>query len=164
VAYCISVIFACAAAGIAWGQPARGGFEGPGRYVITNTDSRKALELDRLDHRTVIQSSLREHDSQRWDIEKAGPDLFYVRNASDGRALEASGANGVAACARFNGGVNQQWRIEPGKEGSALIVSQDGRALEIPEGSSMDGARVRVAEPKGEVHQRFAMRRVRKPY
>jgi hypothetical protein len=158
VKYRAPVIFLCAAL-VAWSQTHGGGFEGPGRYVVVNVESRKALELDRVDHRGVILSSLRQNDSQRWDVERAGPELFYIRNAEDGRALDSSSLDGIANCVRFDGGVNQQWRLEPGKENSIVIVAHDGRALEIPT-EGVSGGRVKIGEKTGGAEQRFSMRRI----
>ncbi len=137
-------------------QTHAGGFEAPGRYVIIHVESRMALELDRVDHRGVVLASPRQNDSQRWDIERAGPELFYVRNVENGRALDSSGPNGMVNCARFDGGVKQQWRLELGKENSILIVGRDGRALTVGEGDRL----VRVVELPGSGGQRFVFRRV----
>jgi hypothetical protein len=158
--YCVPVIFLCAAL-VAWPQTHAGGFEGPGRYVLVNVELRKALELDRVDHRGVILSSPRQDDSQRWDVERAGPEMFYIRNAEDGRALDSASLDGIANCARFDGGVNQQWRLEIGKENSILIVAHDGRALEIPS-AAVNGGRLKIADRTGGAEQRFSLRRVRR--
>jgi Ricin-type beta-trefoil lectin domain-like len=166
VTYRIPVIFICGcalAAEIVWPQARGGGFEGPGRYVISNAESHLVLELDRLNHKAVIQSSVRERDSQRWDIERAGPELFYLRNAENGRALDASGDRSVAICARFNAGTSQQWRLEAAKEGTLQILSSDGRALELPESLTIQGARLQIDERTGRSNQRFILRRVNKP-
>jgi hypothetical protein len=161
VKYCMPVIFSLVAAG-SWAQARQGGFEGPGRYAIANAASHQAIELDRLDHRSVIQSPPREHDSQRWDIKAAGPELFFIRNAEDGRALDSAGVTGVAECARFNGGETQQWRIEALSDGGILILSRDGRALEVPKEAALSGARLRIAARTGSANQRFSLRRVLK--
>jgi len=53
------------ATGIVWAlclpneAAAQGGFNGPGRYEITNLKSGKVLDLDRNDHTSVIQFSSR---------------------------------------------------------------------------------------------------------
>jgi hypothetical protein len=154
VKYYAYAIFFCAALGVR-SQTHAGGFEGPGRYVIVQVESRMALELDRVDHRGVILASPRQNDSQRWDIERAGPELFYIRDAENGRAWDSSGLTGLVNCARFDGGVMQQWRLVAGKENSILIVDRDGRALEVGGGS-----RARLAEQTGLAGQRFVFRRV----
>jgi Ricin-type beta-trefoil lectin domain-like len=152
VKYYACAIFFCVALAVR-SQTHAGGFEGPGRYVIVHVESRLALELDRVDHRGVILASPRQNDSQHWDIERAGPELFYIRSVENGRALDSSGPNGMVNCARFDGGVRQQWRLEAGKENSVLIVGRDGLGLE-------GGGRVRVVEQTGLVGQRFFLRRV----
>jgi hypothetical protein len=46
---------------------AQGGFNGPGRYEITNVKSGKVLDLDRNDQTSVIQFSSRGTDNQVWE-------------------------------------------------------------------------------------------------
>lgn len=160
--YRIPVIFLWALANIAWPQTRQGGLEGPGLYVIISTESHLALELDRLDHRTMIQSPAAERVSQRWDIQRAGPELIYIRNAEEGKALDGPGGISIAHCEQYNGGISQQWRTEPTADGGMLILSTDGRALEINEGA-FSGSRLRIAAKTGGPNQRFSFRRVNKP-
>ena len=47
-----------------------------------------------------------------------------------------------------------------GKDGNALIVSRLGRTLDIPDGTSRDGARVQVYDLNGDSNQRFMLRRL----
>ncbi len=155
---CALVAFVAAAV-IARAQNGSAGFEGPARYSIAKPDSNKALELDPIDHSSVLLASARDSDNQSWDIEPAGQGWVYIRSAANGRALEASG-NGdrPAMCARFLGGSRQQWRIETTGDGAAVILSRDGRALEFPDGRS--GASARIADRTGSAGQRFVFRRV----
>lgn len=138
---------------------AQGGFRGPGRYVITNVRSGKVLDLDRNDQTTVIQFSARGTENQAWEIRPAREGFFFIRNMMNGNALtvfdERNGAplQGVP----FNGSEAQMWRFEPGKDGNVLIVSRRGRALDIPNGTSRDGARINVFDPNGDSNQRFAL-------
>lgn len=154
-------IMSCAAA-ISLPLFGQGGFSGPGRYEITNLQSRRVLDLDRNDQTTVIQFSPRGTDNQTWDI-APGPDGFvYVRNAMNGYALDAGGG-GRAEPVRgipFNGGPSQQWRLEPGKDGNAMIVSRLGRTLDIPDGAARDGIRVQIFDVDGDANQRFTLRRI----
>ena len=76
---------------------AQGGFNGPGRYQITNLNSGKVLDLDRNDQTSVIQFSSRGTDNQAWDIRAAGSGYYSLRSAMNGNALEAGTANGVGA-------------------------------------------------------------------
>ena len=62
--------------------------------------------------------------------------------------------------APFNGGAPQQWRIAPGKDGNPLITSRLGKTLDIPNGTSRDGARIQIYDPNGDSNQRFVFRRV----
>jgi hypothetical protein len=153
-------VVACAA--LSWPLLGQGGFDGPGRYEIMNLKSGKVLDLDRNDQTTVIQFSSRGTDNQTWDIRSARGGFFYLRNGMNGFALDA-GRGGKSEPVRgipFNGGDSQQWRLEAGKDGNALIVSRFGRTLDIPDGTSRDGVRVQVYDVDGDSNQRFILRRV----
>ena len=141
---------------------AQGGFNGPGRYEIANLKSAKVLDLDRNDQTTVIQFSSRGTDNQRWDVEPADGGFVFFRNSMNGKALQPvrSGNGAELICARFERSTDQQWRIEAGKDGNALIVSRNGRALDIPDGSSRDGLHVQIYDLNGDSNQRFVLRRV----
>jgi DUF3011 family protein/ricin-type beta-trefoil lectin protein len=140
----------------------QGGFTGPGRYEITNLKSGRTLELDRNDQTTVIQYSSRGSENQTWDIRPAGRGYFYLRNGMNGYALDAGGGGRSewVRGTRFNGGPSQQWRIEPGKDGNALIISQFGRTLDVPDGSARDGLQIQLYDLNGDSNQRFLLHRV----
>ena len=141
---------------------AQGGFQGPGRYEITNLDSGKVIDLDRNDQTTVIQYSARGTDNQVWEARPAPGGFYYLINAMNGRALDAGPARNSTPLRGmpFNGSPSQQWRFEPGKDGRALIVSRLGKAIDVPDGSDRDGVRLQVYEPNGDANQRFELRRV----
>ncbi len=141
---------------------AQGGFEGPGRYEITNVKSGKVLDLDRNNQTTVIQFSSRGTDNQTWFIRPARDGYFYLRNGMNGYALDA-GYGGNAAPVQgvpFNGGQGQQWRFDMGKNGDFLIVSRMGRTLNIASASDRDGARVQIFDSNGNANQLFTFQRV----
>jgi hypothetical protein len=139
---------------------AQGGYDGPGRYRIANVKTGKLLELNRGDQTTVVQASPRAADNQSWDIEPAGSGAYFIRNAMNARALEASqDFNGApATCVRFDGNPRQQWVIGQGT-GGAVIASHGGLLLEIPDRSVRDGVQVRTSDPGGD-SQLFTLRRV----
>jgi hypothetical protein len=141
---------------------AQGGFTAPGRYEIENLKSGKLLDLDRNDQTTVIQFGARGTDNQRWDFEPGDGGVWFIRNAMNGKALQiARNANSAQViCNRFDRGPDQQWRIQPGKDGNVLIVSRGGRTLDIPDGSSRDGLHVQIYDLNGDSNQRFILRRV----
>lgn len=66
---------------------AQGGFRGPGRYEIYAPLSRKVLDMDRNDRRTIIQYESRHTDNQTWDIVDAGGGFYFIRNVMNGNAL-----------------------------------------------------------------------------
>ena len=142
--------------------PAQGGFAGPGSYEISNLQSGKVLDLDRNDQTTVIQFSSRGTDNQVWVISDAGSGFYYLRNAMNGNALD-SPSNSNSAPVRgvpYNGSPSQQWRIDRGKDGNALIVNRNGKTLDIPDGTNRDGVRVQIYDLNGDSNQRFLLRRV----
>jgi len=138
---------------------AQGGFSGAGRYEIRNLKSGKVLDLDRNDQSTVIQFSSRGTDNQAWEIQPADSGYFYIRNMMNGYALEATGNNNSAPLrgAPYNGSPNQQWRIESGKDGNALIVNRNGKAIDVPDGTDRDGTRLQVYDRNGDSNQRFTL-------
>lgn len=140
---------------------AQGGFHGPGRYTILSETSGKAIELDRNDRTTVLQSSSHGRDDQSWDIRPAEPGFWYIRNTMARAALEVmSMANGTPVRgAPFSGGASQQWRIAAGRDGTALITSRLGKAVRV-QAAGLDGARVQTYEVSGDVNQRFRFRRI----
>lgn len=141
---------------------AQGGFEGPGIYEITNVKSGKVMDLDRNDQTTVIQFSARGTDNQAWSVRPTRNGYFYLRNMMNGYALEARGnENSTPVVGRpFDGGPNQQWRFEPGKDGNVLITSRLGKTLDVPDGTSRDGARLQIYDANGDSNQRFTLRPV----
>ena len=156
------------AAGIVWAlclpykADAQGGFNGPGRYEISNVKSGKVLDLDRNDQTSVVQFSSRGTDNQAWDIQPASSGFYYLRNTTNGSALEAVGtANSTPVRAtRYSGASNQQWRFDTDRDENSLVVSRLGKALDIPGGTNADGARVQIYDVNGESNQRFAFRQV----
>jgi hypothetical protein len=150
------------ALGLPYPADAQGGFNGPGRYEITNLKSGKVLDLDRNDRTSVIQFSSRGTDNQAWEIRAAGGGFYSLRNAMNGNALEAMGTGNSTPvrATRFSGRSSQQWRFDTGKDGNALIVSRLGKTLDIPGGTASDGARVQTYESNGDSNQQFTFRLV----
>ena len=142
---------------------AQGGFHGPGRYIITNVKSGKVLDLDRNNQTTVIQFTSRGTENQAWEIRLAREGFFFIRNMMNGNALTVSqDRNGAPLIGTpFRGSEAQMWRFEVGKDGNVLIVSRRGRVLDIPGGTSRDGAPVNVFERNGDSNQRFVLQDAR---
>ena len=141
---------------------AQGGFNGPGRYEITNLKSGKVLDLDRNDQTSVIQYSSRGTDNQAWEVRSAGAGFYSLRNTMNGNALEAVGTSNSTPvrATRFDGRSGQQWRFDTGRDGNALIVSRLGKTLDIADGATRDGATVQTYEGNGESNQRFTFKLV----
>jgi len=141
---------------------AQGGFNGPGRYEITNVRSGKVIDLDRNNQTTVIQFSSRDTDNQQWNITPAGPGYWYFRNAMNGAALEAMDMRNSTPVRGmpFTGSPAQQWRIMPSRDGNALITSRLGKTLDIPNGQVRDGVRVQTYDINGNPNQQFTFRRL----
>ena len=141
---------------------AQGGFSGQGRYEIVNVKSGRLMGLDTRDRSSVVQFSAPSGDNTSWDIEQAGQGYYYIRNAANGQALEATDNRNSApvTTAPVQGRPSQQWRLEPGKDGNPLIVTSNGKALDIPDGSNREGLRVQIYDRNGDSNQRFTFRAV----
>lgn len=142
----------------------QGGFNGPGRYEITNLNSMRLMALDRNDRTTVVQLAPRGDDSESWVIEPGPAGSYFIRSALNGRALQitSNSKSTPVVCARFDGSPGQQWRFEPGKDGNPLITSVANRkVLDIPDGSSREGVHIQIYDRNGDANQRFLFRRVR---
>lgn len=139
---------------------AQGGFGGLGRYQITNVKSGKVLVLDRDDQAKVIQLSAKGNDNEVWEIRSTGEGFYSIRNMMNGTALDAAGGKNSTPirAVNFDGRTSQLWRIDAGKDDSALIVSRLGKTLEIPGGTSADGAQAQIRDGNGDRNQRFTLR------
>jgi hypothetical protein len=136
---------------------AQGGFRGAGRYEIYSPLSRKVLDMDRNDRRTVIQYESRRTDNQAWDISDAGGGFFYIRNGMNGNALSVQDDRNSSPliAAPFNNSPAQQWRFESGQDSTAILVNRNGRAIDIPYGSRDNGTKINSYGRNGEENQRW---------
>ncbi|HLK68292.1 MAG TPA: RICIN domain-containing protein [Bryobacteraceae bacterium] len=144
----------------------QGGFDGPGWYQITNLKSGKGLAMDMNDQSSVTQFAPQNTENQVWILDPAQGGYFYIRNAVNGNALEpTAGQNSaVVLAAPFHATPSQQWRIERGKDGNALIMNYYGKALDLPDGSARDGVRMQIYDSNGDSNQRYTFRRVSGEY
>lgn len=136
---------------------AQGGFRGAGRYEIYSPLSRKVLDMDRNDRRTVIQYESRRTDNQVWDISDAGGGFYYIRNGMNGNALTVQDDRNSSPliAAPFNSSPAQQWRLESGQDSSVILVNRNGKAIDIPYGSKDNGTKINSYGRSGEVNQRW---------
>lgn len=141
---------------------AQGGFGGPGWYEIANVQSGKALSLDR-DMSRVTQFPQSNEEGQAWFFQAADPGFFFIRNGVNGNTLEpTAGANSSPVLAApFHGTPSQQWRLDRAKDGNALIVNHFGKTLDVPGGTSQDGAPMQIYDLNGDSNQRFILRPLR---
>jgi len=141
--------------------PTQGGFSGPGWYQITNLKSGKALALDH-DMSSVVQFPPSAMEFEAWAFEPAEPGFFFIRNGVNGNALEptATANSSIVLAAPFQGTPGQQWRLDRGKDGNALLVNSCGKALDLPKGTNHDGVRMQIYEINGDSNQRFMLRPV----
>src|ERR1017187_390582 len=159
---CLTAAFALAAAALiplpVWAQ---GGFNGPGRYEISNVRSGKVIDLDRNNQTSVIQFSARNTDNQQWDIVPAEPRFWYFRNAMNGAALEQVGPGNSTPVRGmpFTGSPSQQRRIAPASDGNGLITARPAKSCDTPTVSPLPGARAPPYPAKGEAKRRFVFRR-----
>lgn len=156
------ILIAGAIAATALPMLAQGGFDGPGAYEIRNLKSNQVLDIDPRDRETVVQFPPRGTPTQVWIVSPAAPGYFYIRNASTQNAMETPrDANSAAVVAqRRDQDPNQQWRIEAGKDGNALLIARFGKAMDVPDGAGRDGLRMQIYDRNGDSNQRFVFRRV----
>jgi Ricin-type beta-trefoil lectin domain-like len=137
---------------------AQGGYSGPGRYVIVNVKSGKALDLNRSG---VIQNNPDGSRTQQWNVRNAGPGLVNIINEAGGCALTPGGtANSTPlSCNPFRNGPYQVWSLQAGKDGNPLIVSQMGKVVDVPNGTSNPGTPLQTYDRNGDSNQRFVFQR-----
>jgi hypothetical protein len=132
----------------------QGGFTGPGQYKIANAENGKVLDIS---GGGLIQMSNGNSPDQVWDISDAGGGYYYIRSMANGNALEeTTNRNSSPVMANpYKGSVIQRWKIESNSNGHAIIVSNSGKALDVPDGTKRDGARIQVYDRNGEGNQQF---------
>ncbi|MCW5980870.1 MAG: RICIN domain-containing protein [Bryobacteraceae bacterium] len=131
-------------------------------YEIVNRGSNKLVDLDRNDGATVIQYDATGADNQRWELRDAGNGWSYIVNRMNGHALDATGSRDHSAlrATPLRRAESQQWRTEPGPDGSLVIVNRNGAVLDVSEGSRNNGARLQMFSRNNTPAQRFELRRV----
>lgn len=136
---------------------AQGGFRGPGRYQIFSPLSNKVLDMDRNDGRTIIQYENRNTDNQTWDISDAGGGYYYIRNGMNGNALAVQDdRNSTPLVAEpFANSPRQQWRFDSGENTTAILVNRNGKAIDIPFGSTNNSTKINSYNQNSEVNQRW---------
>ncbi len=138
---------------------AQGGFAGPGRYTIINVKSGKALQA--AGH-YIAQNNQNGSPGQMWTVSPAGRGgMVTIQNSMNGCALTLGGqGNSIPVqCKAFRQGPNQLWSLQPGKDGNPLIVAQNGKVLDIPNGNTNAGTRVQTYDRNGDDNQRFYFQR-----
>lgn len=139
---------------------AQGGFNGPGRYEIYSPLSRKVIDMDRNDRTTVIQFESRRTDNQTWDFSDAGGGYYFIRNAMNGNALAVrDDRNSSPLIAEpFSSSERQMWRVENGDRNTVILVSRNGKAIDIPFGSTNASTKINSYNRSGEENQRWELR------
>ena len=157
-----AILAFAAAAAMPFPARSQGGFNGPGRYEISNVRSGKVIDLDRTTQSDVIQFSARGTDNQQWDVTPAQNGFWFIRNAMNGNALEQMDNRNSTQVrgTPFNGGPSQQWRIVPAADGNALMTNRLGKTLDVPNGQTRDGVRINTYDINGNPNQRFMFRRL----
>lgn len=142
---------------------AQGGFRGAGRYEIISPLSRKVIDMDRNDQRTVIQYDSRRADNQMWDAQDAGGGFYYFRNAMNGYVLAVrDDRNSTPLIVEpYDGSPRQRWRVEGGDRDTAILVNANGKAIDIPYGSTNNGVKLNSYSRNNEVNQRWQFQEVR---
>src|SRR6266404_47307 len=140
------------------------GFNGPGRYQITNARTGGVLEMDRDDQTSIrlVPVAVASQGNQGWEIEPAATQgYFIIRNPMGSTALETVGPRGrpTVRAMPYHGGLSQQWRFDADPAGATLIVSRSGRILNTPIAASWNDQN-RYGTPSAAASQSFILRRV----
>jgi hypothetical protein len=138
------------------------GFLGVGRYQIQIVASGHYLDLRREDNQTLQQWSGSGATNQMWDAEDAGNSYFFLRNAENSRYLDASGSrDGSAVYLRDkNGRDSQKWRIVDAGQGQSVIVSRNGKVLDLPNSERREGTALQLWGEHRRDNQRFRFNQV----
>jgi hypothetical protein len=142
------------------------GYSGPGRYQIESVASGKVLDVDLRDGRTLRQWDASRSDvrNQQWDIEEAGAGFVRIKSAQTGMNLDVAQPNireAVPVTLSPAGSVQTQlWRIEDLGQGVVKIISRNGKALDLPDGSHSNGKLFQVFPANGGDNQKFLLLRV----
>ncbi len=143
------------------GDPRRTGGE---LFEIVNVENGKVLDLDRRDGRSVIQFEARGTRNQFWEVRRTGGGRYQIVNAMNGAALAEMGPRKSTPVGAYPAGrraePNQEWRIESYRDGSVMLISFSGMALDIPHGTHRDGVPVQTYNRNGDGNQRFFLRPV----
>ena len=133
-------------------------------FEIVNVENGKVIDLDRRDGRTVIQFEARGTRNQFWEVRRTGGGRYQIVNAMNGAALSEMGPRKSTPVGAFpvgrRGEATQEWRIESYRDGSVMLISFSGRALDIPDGTHRDGVQVQTYDRNGDGNQRFFLRPV----
>jgi len=142
---------------------AQGGFDGPGRYEIKNVQNGKVLQVDPREQTTVVQASPVNREHQFWDVQPVPGGFFVLHNAINGRVLQLfrnSNKSQMVVAPPDDRNRGQLWRIQPSRDGNAMIVSSFGWTLDVPGGTGGEGARLQVYDQNGGGNQVFVFRRI----
>jgi hypothetical protein len=133
-------------------------------FEIVNVENGKVVDLDRRDGRTVIQFEARGTRNQFWEVRRTGGGRYHIVNAMNGAALAEMGPRKSTPVGAFplgrRGEPTQDWRIESYRDGSVMLISFSGKALDIPHGTHRDGVPVQTYDRNGDGNQRFFLRPV----
>lgn len=128
----------------------------PGLYQIRNRHTGQVLEIGGGGGVTNTNGAYANQwpyvgtANQEWVITSTSDGMYKITNRNSGQALEIGGSNtpqppgAVANQWPYWGGLNQQWLFQPiyNSQGFFTIASANsGHVLEIPYGSSQQGAR-----------------------
>lgn len=121
-----------------------------GRYVVTNFNSAKAMEVSAAslaDGANVVQRDYAGGAHQQWDIEQLDTGEYSIRAAHSGKSLDVYGwsaADGADARQwQYLAGDNQQWIITEEASGMFSIISAfSGKALEVFDFSTANGGNI----------------------
>lgn len=143
-----------------------------GLYEIVNVENGRVVDLDSNNGHTVIQFEPRGTPNQLWEIRQSRNGRYQIVNAMNGAALTemsperstpveafiAGGKSGYGYGRGRGNGCQQDWRIESYRDGSVMLISCSGKALDVPNGTRRNGVQMQTYDRNGDGNQRFFLR------
>ena len=95
-------------------------------------------------------------NQQRFAFQAISSDVYVIRAKHSNKALSVDLSNNNVCQMDYNGGTNQQWRIQPAGNGYYNLVSKANNLyLDVKDGKAVNGTNVQVVGNNGQNPQKF---------
>jgi hypothetical protein len=140
---------------------AQNGFNGPGTYEISNARSGQVLDMKQDGQNGIYLVRGANTDAQKWDVSRTDSGYYFLRNETNGAALEVvAGRNTSVQALPYTGNNSQQWTLNAGSNGRTSILSRGGSALEASPSRGRNGAAIQIRSANGNGNQQFTFRQL----